>query len=335
MNVQYILGGKETHVALEYISATGSPTLDDSDSSLAHTRRRGQRKPSSSAAAGAADDDDIDGSSSSKVFVVSQSIYDEFQSIFCLFASEMASHQISITSQWKTPNSHVIIETTTSAPANGRRHLVARRRSMKYLKALVSGKWILGLDYIQACLAQETLVDAQAFEVCGDLKTINLDRDYYKAPCRSRVAHLSRQSCRGLFQDLTFHLLPGQNFGSGSTCPSARDLSELIVLGQGKVIVNHSRTAGKTAGTRFLTVPEDDPGRRRKRKRPDRRHEEATKPSVVYIWDSQTNLSQFLTGSSCHSEDALPCVVRYEWILDTISAYRQRPLEDYSYFRRQ
>ncbi|CAN0574924.1 unnamed protein product, partial [Ectocarpus sp. 12 AP-2014] len=74
----------------------------------------------------------------------------------------------------------------------------ARVRSVKFLRAVAGGKWVVTEAWLQECRRRGCRAKEEAFEVAGDKKS-----HVPSAPTRSRLAHADDRP--GLFQGITFH----------------------------------------------------------------------------------------------------------------------------------
>jgi hypothetical protein len=112
-----------------------------------------------------------------------------------------------------------------SAAANDLTHVVlhdkgkkATLRSIKYLRAVARGAWVVSLGWIRDSLARGSVCSEAAFEIVGDDH-----RGITNAPMRSRLAHTEGKPT--LFSGLSFALV-GSFIGEG--CPSRPSLEALL-----------------------------------------------------------------------------------------------------------
>ncbi|CAM9679221.1 unnamed protein product [Ectocarpus sp. 6 AP-2014] len=113
----------------------------------------------------------------------------------------------------------------------------ARVRSVKFLRAVAGGKWVVTEAWLQECRRRGCRAEEEAFEVAGDKKS-----HVPSAPTRSRLAHADVDR-PGLFQGITFHFR-GQFGTTGS--PPLSDLESMLLANAGKVV----STLGSLCGAR-------------------------------------------------------------------------------------
>ncbi|XP_057864399.2 protein BREAST CANCER SUSCEPTIBILITY 1 homolog isoform X2 [Cryptomeria japonica] len=94
-----------------------------------------------------------------------------------------------ISKTWSPAVTHVI----ASTDANG-----ACRRTLKFLMAILEGKWILNIDWITSCLKEGSPVLEEGFEITHDI------HDTYDGPKRGRL-RVEKQEPK-LFEGLSFYL---------------------------------------------------------------------------------------------------------------------------------
>ncbi|KAF0751003.1 hypothetical protein AaE_006532 [Aphanomyces astaci] len=168
-------------------------------------------------------------------------------------------------------------------------------RSLKFLKALVSGRWIVGPAWIKECLQQRTHVDEQAYEVHGLMKAHNL-LDVARKARKLRETHLARRGMEsaasvgtGLFSKLIFYV-HGQ---FASPLPPKAEISALVRLGGGKVSTSWTDVEGMAAKDPSLPI--------------------------VIVMEHASDASSFVhPAASSVSPSSMACV-GYEWVLDCIS----------------
>eukprot|EP00743_Colponemidia_sp_Colp-15_P009765 GILK01010690.1.p1 GENE.GILK01010690.1~~GILK01010690.1.p1 ORF type:complete len:349 (-),score=59.40 GILK01010690.1:117-1163(-) len=97
------------------------------------------------------------------------------------------------------------------------------RRTMKYLFAILAGKWIVNTEWVHRSLQVGAPVDESEFEVEGDLSCLG-------GPRRGRTKKPNQPP---LFHDILFYFYG--NFGSPN--PIKSDLTALVNLGGGRVII--------------------------------------------------------------------------------------------------
>ncbi|KAJ0411271.1 hypothetical protein ATCC90586_004187 [Pythium insidiosum] len=195
-----------------------------------------------------------------------------------------------------------------STPAAERPRWV-KIRSMKYLKALVSGRWIVSERWLRDCAKLGRLVDERKYEAEGHLKAQHVDaacrrarelREAHLAGLEPSTADASTVGTR-LFAGLRFHIhgefLPPM--------PTPADLDALIRLGDGRVLPFLDDVAREMAG------------------REDR--------ALVIVCDK---LNAAMLRRAAKELMALPqladvprkYVVSYQWLLTSITEARLRPL---------
>ncbi len=108
-------------------------------------------------------------------------------------------------------------------------------RSMKYLRAVAKGVWILSPSWLAASLKSGFPVEEDAYELLGCHK-----EQLEHAPSRSRTAHFSGKP--PLFLGKLFTL--SGSFGEGQ-CPKRRDLESLIIDSGGQL---QESAGGRKAG---------------------------------------------------------------------------------------
>ncbi|KAG0486252.1 hypothetical protein HPP92_008347 [Vanilla planifolia] len=120
---------------------------------------------------------------------------------------------LTIAQQWKPNVTHVIAATNE----NG-----ACIRTMKYLMAILSGRWVLNMGWIRACLAAERLLPEEKYEITCD------NHGCIDGPKIGRTGAMQRAS--KLFNGLAFYF-------SGFSIPAYRsNLEDLVIAGEGSVL---------------------------------------------------------------------------------------------------
>ena len=97
-------------------------------------------------------------------------------------------------------------------------------RTLKYLKSLLSHKWLLNFNWIRSSLDNDELANESDFELLGITKQTD---DQLGAPRRSR------ENPVGLFEGKQFYI--DGKFGPKSGLPKS-DYRDLVVVGGGEVI---------------------------------------------------------------------------------------------------
>lgn len=118
-------------------------------------------------------------------------------------------------SQYSTAVTHVIAKTTAESPK-------IAIRSMKTMQAIVDGRWLLPVSWIDACATSAAVLREELFELEGDQYSDD------EGPRRSRMSHRNNES--KLFDGYRFYL-----FGTFGT-PTRQDLETLLVAAGAQVI---------------------------------------------------------------------------------------------------
>ncbi|DAZ99318.1 TPA: hypothetical protein N0F65_005169 [Lagenidium giganteum] len=183
-------------------------------------------------------------------------------------------------------------------------------RSLKYLKALVAGRWIVSEEWLQACFSHGGYVSETLYEADGHMKGQSID----SAVRRSRKTRESNIAAAPssvnpstigtkLFEGLVFHVT-GEFL---SPMPPAREIEVLLQLGDGTLISSLSDAAAEMA------KPENS-GRR-----------------LVIVCDkinpaSHKQMVRHIERLPELHAVANKAVVSYQWVLNSISEARVRPL---------
>lgn len=93
-----------------------------------------------------------------------------------------------VTYQWKQNVTHVIAATNEYGACS---------RTMKFLMAILNGRWVLNVDWIKACLEAEHLVPEENYEITHDI------HGCYDGPKSGRIRVM--QKSPKLFNSLAFH----------------------------------------------------------------------------------------------------------------------------------
>ncbi|XP_075927839.1 BRCA1-associated RING domain protein 1 isoform X3 [Petromyzon marinus] len=117
-----------------------------------------------------------------------------------------------VVSTFNNSATHVIVDSTMQIP-----------RTMKCFLAILNGCWIIGFQWVQACLARHERVPEQDFEVRGRDGSLPC-----RGPERGRLNKL--QQLPGLFDGCYFFL------GGPFDEPSRFDLSEMVRVGGGRML---------------------------------------------------------------------------------------------------
>jgi len=123
---------------------------------------------------------------------------------------------------------------------------VAAKRTLKYLHAVLQGKWIVSSEWVSGCLVAGRLLNEEQFEVTGDPKSHIPD-----APRRARLSK-QRALMHGLFKDHFFYL----HGTFAPPKPSSNHLEQIILSGGGKVIKIFEQFIKETAavGSQYRIV---------------------------------------------------------------------------------
>ncbi|TYZ62437.1 hypothetical protein PybrP1_008679 [[Pythium] brassicae (nom. inval.)] len=184
-------------------------------------------------------------------------------------------------------------------------------RSMKYLKALVGGRWIVSEEWLQACAVGGTRVSEADFEADGHLKGRNID----DAPRRSRkrrqenllkLASDADPDAVGtqLFATFCFHLvgdfLPPM--------PPQSELDTLLTIGGGTRVRLLDDAAAKLA-------------------KAENRHRQLVVVSDRINPVGLRDLAKYLKALPQLASIADVAIVNYQWVLNSISEAKLRPLK--------
>ncbi|BBM96708.1 BRCA1-associated RING domain protein 1 [Marchantia polymorpha subsp. ruderalis] len=118
-----------------------------------------------------------------------------------------------VVTQWSSAVTHVITWTDEQGAA---------KRTLKYLLAMLEGKWIVRIDWINECLSRMRPVPEDLYLVTCDVN------GFYGGPCLSR--HLAVSKAPKLFEDISFYLC------GDFTSVLKADLQSLITAGGGTVL---------------------------------------------------------------------------------------------------
>ncbi|KAG6419363.1 hypothetical protein SASPL_121583 [Salvia splendens] len=135
---------------------------------------------------------------------------------------------VTILKNWDPTVTHVIALTDE----NG-----ACRRTLKFLMAVLEGKWVLNVQWIKACIEAGDIADEEQYEISVDIHGI---RD---GPKLGKLRLLNKQP--KLFDGYTF-------FFMGDFAPSYRGYLHDLVIAAGGKVLNRKPVAGDqtTASTR-------------------------------------------------------------------------------------
>lgn len=174
------------------------------------------------------------------------------------------------------------------------------QRTMKFLQAILTGKWILNYSWVEECIAFKRRVFEEPYEVVGNKNQMST-----YGPKKSRLN--SVQQFPPLFDGCSFFLLGSFEFPS----PNRDNLIMLIKLGGGIVLNREPRSATVT-NTTANTVPfhaaQDAKG--------------AVCPANQFIVYQDVLPQRF--NNNC---DKFIRCVKFNWLLDCITSYQLLPPE--------
>ncbi|KAL2652727.1 hypothetical protein R1flu_020855 [Riccia fluitans] len=193
---------------------------------------------------------------------------------------------------WSSAVTHVITGTDEQGAA---------KRTLKYLLAMLEGKWIVKIDWMNECILNKR-------PVAEDLHLVTCDvNGFFGGPCLSR--HLAVSKGSKLFQGLSFYLS-----GDFSSALKA-DLHSLVTAGGGIVLHRKPLPLPVSSYTELPPPPEETP--------------RAGQNIVLYNGEADSgkgrNLAQRIQEAMSVSipagAHALPC----SWLLDSIAHCRLLP----------
>ncbi|XP_060064701.1 BRCA1-associated RING domain protein 1-like [Ylistrum balloti] len=162
-------------------------------------------------------------------------------------------------------------------------------RTIKYLMAVLQGKWILNMDWINTCLEYGSRVSEEAFEVPGTSTNPNT-----LAPQRARTN--SRLQLPGLFDGCQFYFHGKFEYPT----PEKSELLDLVKAGGGLVLKREPKVGSLDEST--LTVPyHADPD------------SDGAQCCVFVLHDNSVSFSKINTRRMC----SLPV----SWLMDCISSF--------------
>ncbi|KAE8815480.1 Protein BREAST CANCER SUSCEPTIBILITY 1-like protein [Hordeum vulgare] len=139
---------------------------------------------------------------------------------------------VPISKSWSPSVTHVVASTDPSR---------ACKRTLKFLMAILNGKWIISIDWVKACMDRMEPADKQKFEVTTDVHGV---REATQAVQRHAVLPPRRDatlSYRGFLQDLVV--------AAGGTVlhrrPLSRDQQKLLDDSSPVVVVYSVENQGK------------------------------------------------------------------------------------------
>ncbi|KAI3921166.1 hypothetical protein MKX01_036145 [Papaver californicum] len=191
---------------------------------------------------------------------------------------------VTISKNWKPNVTHVIASTDERGACS---------RTLKFLMAILDGKWVLKMDWIKACIEAMDFVDEEPYEVGLDIHGC-LD-----GPRNGRLRVV--EGAAKLFSGLHFYF-------SGDFVPSYKEsLEELVLAAGATVLTKNSLVSGIS----------DEGGR-------------SLKTLVVYSLDIPPNLEseeasflvieERLRESETLAEQYGALVIGHTWILESIAA---------------
>ncbi|KDO27666.1 hypothetical protein SPRG_07296 [Saprolegnia parasitica CBS 223.65] len=205
--------------------------------------------------------------------------------------------------EWTESVTHVIVKCQHAAPMRQKLQLSdkvkrwVKIRSIKYLKAVVSGRWIVSDAWILACVKAKALVSEESYEVQGLLKVQHVPEIAKKARLL-RQANLATATClpsavgTRLFASLVCVVYG--NFAS--PLPPKHEIGSLVRLGDGTVVASLDelvRTAAQTSSRTCVVIVE-------------------AMDVVLPLPTTAAGLTIYAVG--------------YEWVLDSVSECALKPL---------
>eukprot|EP00250_Pteridium_aquilinum_P013046 c21097_g1_i1 orf=110-3070(+) len=192
-----------------------------------------------------------------------------------------------ISKAWSSSVTHVIAGTDLHGAA---------RRTMKYLMAILEGKWILKLEWLAACIETGKPVSEEPFEIGIDIHGV------VEGPKRGRL--LVAQKASKLLGKLQFYFMP-------DFLPSYKtDLQALVVAGGGQVLHRKPVIQESEAGKRNTIVVYNNEN-----------------PSTV----RKADVGKLMSKRQAEAKDLAALVgayvVPHQWILGSIGSSMVQPLE--------
>ena len=161
---------------------------------------------------------------SPQITIISTSITDAELSLLKKFAKRFNAK---IVNEFSDDITHLV-----TLEAKGHPNLTTR--TLKYLKSLLSHKWLLNFNWIRSSLDNDELANESDFELLGITKQTD---DQLGAPKRSR------ENPTGLFEGKQFYI--DGKFGPKSGLPKT-DYRDLVVVGGGEVIESEKNVQDDT-----------------------------------------------------------------------------------------
>ncbi|CAN4093563.1 unnamed protein product [Withania somnifera] len=185
---------------------------------------------------------------------------------------------------WKQNATHVVAATDEKG---------ACTRTMKVLMAILSGKWILNMDWVKACIAANGPVNEELYE-------INLDNyGCTGGPKAGRVR--ASTNAPKLFDGFNFYL-------SGDFMPAYKvDLLDLVEKAGGTIIQNEEQLVKQIHGTQEI-------------QRPSLIVYNCDPPQDCMFEEESSILQQRLTEAEDLAKQVGCQAVQHTWILDCIAA---------------
>ncbi|KAG6549133.1 hypothetical protein Mapa_009359 [Marchantia paleacea] len=196
-----------------------------------------------------------------------------------------------VVTQWTSAVTHVITGTDEQGAA---------KRTLKYLLAMLEGKWIVRMDWINECISRMKPVAEELYLVTCDVN------GFFGGPCLSR--HLAVSKAPKLFEDLSFYLC-----GDFPSVLKA-DLHSLVTAGGGTILHRKPLPAALTSYSDLSELQEAPlPGQ----------------TIVLYNGDPDSGrdrnlanrIQEAMSISIPARAHALPC----SWLLDSIAHCRLLP----------
>ncbi|CAL5193833.1 unnamed protein product [Lathyrus oleraceus] len=219
--------------------------------------------------------------SGKKMVFCGSALSNEEKVLLINFASKVGA---TVTKCWTSNVTHVIAATD----ANG-----ACSRTMKVLRAILNGQWILKVDWIIACLEETNLVDEECYE-------IDLDNQGCRGgPKAGRLMALAKEP--KIFSGLKFY------FSGDYDLSFKKYLEDLVEAGEGAVLKSKDELELRV-DAKVLVVYNIDP------------------PQGCKLGEEVSILWQRLSEAEDLAANTGYQVIGHTWILESIAACKLQPL---------
>ncbi|KAI4372069.1 hypothetical protein MLD38_010351 [Melastoma candidum] len=198
--------------------------------------------------------------------------------------------RVSVLTKWNLSVTHVIASQDENR---------ACKRTLKVLMGILEGKWILSIDWIQACIKAKAHVDEKQYEIALDTHGMK------NGPRLGRLRVLNRKP--KLFEGMEFYF-------TGDFVPSYKGYLQELVTAAGGIVLHRKPIPGVENKMRFrgsktliiysLEVPEDC--------------ETASERADI--------INRRLWGAEALASSTAAKVATNLWLLDSIAAHKLRPL---------